>query len=475
MANVRNAPNLPGAGSVRPAGEKTAEQKTAERATKWVPGERGAAPEQARQRRSPEAAQPTDAPAQRGVTAARTLEEVKYGVEVRYIRLNNADREVAQLEAKLGTQLANLSPAMTPEELNRYACAFRENHPGAYNEARHAAGELGHYLRDNTPRVHEAIPDLSSHPIRNAVADLPLRFGDAVEYAAKALDRHTHLSPEGDGELQRTLGECGNRFKQLSSAAGEGGDENATRHKTVKDVSTAGEGALSRLAKFGGRFSEIAEHSANAFGIVAGAIGGVENVHRIVSGEARAEHGVGLTANGAEVVGGVLAISGVAVGATIGLAGAIVALGAEGVSIYRDRQDYLRDTTENLLGIGMDKPRAEGLAASNVDSLRAFAGAGFSPQQISDFTANAPDMVRGHVSHAQGVIHAAGVFGLSPSQVTELSRALGSPGAGVAFNSLVRVIAANPNAPRALILQLLNKGFEANDFARDLARRLPAS
>lgn len=464
MSKLRPAP---GPATSAPTARRNADAKPDDKSeqapatdTSWSPGRRNAS-------------LGDDPAVQRAFTAAKTLEDVKNGVEARYIQLNALDREVANLEAKLGTQLQNLSPALTQEDRQRFADTFREQHASAYQEAREAAEGLAQFLCDNVSRTQQATTDLKHHPFRSGVAGLPMRLSAAIDQAASSLDRHTHLSPQGDKVLEHSLCVLGRGFAKMAADAGRG-DEDARHGNAVKNTATTSEGALSRLAKFGGRFSEIAEHSANAFGVVAGAIGGVENLHRLANGEGRVEHGVGLAANSAEIVGGALAIGGVAVGATLGLGGMVVALGAEAVSAYRDRQEYVRDTTATLKAIGLNEPHAAGLAASNPEALRALATAGWSATQISRFVANAPGMVRAHHSQAHAVVNAARVFNLPTDRLVELTQELGSPGADVALSSLTRVIAASPGASRQQILRMMENGFEANDFARQLARRLGA-
>src|SRR5436190_10957607 len=95
-------------------------------------------------------------PQQRGVQAARTLDEVRSGSETRNSRVYSANREVAKLETRLGQQLQHLSPAMTPQDRQRYADAYRAQHSGAYREAREAATDLATYARDAAPRIAEA-------------------------------------------------------------------------------------------------------------------------------------------------------------------------------------------------------------------------------------------------------------------------------------------------------------------------------
>jgi hypothetical protein len=305
---------------------------------------------------------------------------------------------------------------------------------------------------------------------------MPARLNNALDQTAHTLDTYVKQSPTASPELQHTLGDLGRRFEAIAARVGVGtrdpGNRDTEHGISAPQAALATEKAVDRAARLSGKFTDLAEHAGHAFGIAGATLAAGENISRLAEGTGRTEHAVGLAGNLAEIGGGVAAIAGVTVGAPVAAVGAAIGLGADAVSAYRDRQEYVHDVSSNLTSAGMDPARAEALARSNPDSLRALASHGYTPQQISDIAANAPSTVRMHVSQTDGVIGAGQRLGLSPTQVTDLARRLGPQNADTAFDGLQRVIGGNPGSNRSQILQNLQNSFDASPATRQLAQLL---
>lgn len=440
-----------------------------------VPGTRDSVEsiDEARRRAAADAVLGNLSPQQRGIQAARTLDEVRTGIETRNIRLSGANREVQRLETRLGEQLGNLAPSLTQQQRQDYADAYRRQHSGAYTEARDAAQDLASYTRDNLPRVEQATRDLPGHPIQNAVSDMPARVTNAMQESVRQLDQAVRQSPTGSPELQRTLGELGQRFQEVSQRAGAGTNDPGNRQTPGFDstrLTVGGTGiALGRLSS---DVAALSTRAAGAFGVAGGVLGAADNLGRVANGTARGEHYVGAALNGAQVVGGVLRVAGVAIGGPVSLAAGALAIGAGVVSSVRDSRQYTADVTSTLREAGVDPARAEALARSNPESLRALQSAGYTPQQISDVVANAPSTTRIHQSQTEGMLRAAQQFGMTPAQMTDFVRQLGPERADIALNTMARVMSGNPGADRALVLREMQQGWEANAASRYAAQLL---
>ena len=410
---------------------------------------------------------------QRGVQAARTLDEVRVGIDERNMRLDRANRAVERLETGLAQQLMNLSPALSQEERQAYADAYRARNSGPYGEARDAAQELADYTRENLPRVEQAARDLPGHPHPNAVSGMVTAVARSMEQSMGVLDTAVRQSPTGSTELQSSLEQLGTQFAQVAERAaaanGDPGNQQApgfdATRPTVGGLGVA-VGQLSRTA------GSLAQRAAGKFGVVGGVLGAVDAGGRIADGTARAEHYAGAGAGLAMVVGGVLRIGGVAVGGPISLIAGGASMLATAASAVRDRNAYVRDVTATLQATGMDAARAEALARSNPESLRLLEGAGYTPDQIRDVVGTAPVTTRIHASSTETLVRAGQQLGVSPERMTEIVRQLGARDADVAIAQLQRALSLAPGLGSAGVMQELESGWGATDASRRLAALL---
>ncbi|MBL8957715.1 MAG: hypothetical protein JNK82_43470 [Myxococcaceae bacterium] len=409
-------------------------------------------------------------PAQRGVAAFNTLSDVRSGIETRNVRLTRANAEVERLETRLGQQLMNLSPALSQDQRQAYADAYRERHGRAYGEARDAAQDLASYTRESLPRVEQALRDLPQHPHASAVAGEPPHLARAMQESVRQLGTAVRQSPTGSSELQATLQQLGTDYAQLAERAALGtrdpGNQPAPGMAATRPVLGGLGVAVGQLSR---EVGSLAQRAAGRFGIASGVLGAVDSAGRIADGAARTEHYVGGAAGAAQVVGGVLRVGGVAIGGPLSMAAGGAAILATAESARRDRNEYIADVSATLqaAGIASDPARAEALARSNPESLRLLAAAGYSTRQIEDLTALAPVATRMNEGQVQGLIEASQRLGLSPDRMIEVLQSFGSR-AGDAITALVRAHQGNRERDDVM-LDALRTGWGANAVSRRLA------
>lgn len=410
-------------------------------------------------------------PRQLGVQAARTLDEVRVGIDTRNMRLHSANREVERLETRLAEQLMNLSPSMSPEERQAYADAYRARSSGAYGEARDAAQDLADYMRDNAARVEQAAIDLAGHPAPNAVAGMVNGVTQSMQNAMGVLDTAVRQSPTGSAELQRSLEALGRDFSQIAERAALSHGAPDNRQSAGMDVTRPAIGGLGvAIGQLSREVGSLAQRAAGKFGVVGGTLGAIDAAGRIADGTARAEHYAGAAAGLAQVVGGVLRIGGVAVGGPVSLVAGGASILFTAASAVRDRDAYVRDVTATLQAAGIAQGAdAEALARSNPESLRLLEAARFGPQQIRDLVFAAPQSARMHESTIADLVRGAQRFGLSPAHVVDMLRQLGPVEADVAINGFNRAQSGMGSLGDEHVLQEMRTGFWASDASRRLA------
>jgi hypothetical protein len=375
---------------------------------------------------------------QRGVEAARTLMEVRSGVETRTVALNRANEAVRRAETELGTHLVRLQHTLTPTELQAYADDFRRTNP-AYAAAEAAANDLATYVRDNASRLAGATADIQHHPMAHVAQDEAQWAQRAVDTAAQTLDTYVRQAPTGSEVLQRALSEAGLRLSAATAASGAG-------H------------ALSALANVGGRFADVARGAGHAFGLAGSALSAADSLSRLLQ-EGRIDHAAALAANGVQIVGGALRVAGVAIGGTIGIAGGIAAALATGIVAYNDREARVSQMSERLQRLGFSATQAEAMSRANPAALRVLAERGFTPEHLQRMAAQSPhSILRPHESSARDFLAATQRLGLSPEEATRVLERLGPGMASRAADMLMRLVVSTPEAnSRELILRHLSR------------------
>lgn len=325
--------------------------------------------------------------------------------------LEAANATVRRHEEQLATELSQLAPSLSTEDLQAYADSYRAERQGDYDRAKAAAYELSEVLRNEVPGALERAGQVGT--IQTGWGAKYLE--DGVSRATEALGQYVRQSPTGDDALKRSLESTASVLSQVSMAAG------------------AASAGLSGVAELGGRFSDLARVAGDAFGIVGGAASLAEASGRILDGTARADHYVAAGLAVAEVGLGVAAIGGVTVGlpVTVAVAAASVVVGM--VSNARDRAEFEGAVSGRLQSIGYDAAQADALAALNPKAAGELRAAGFTTEEIQALAKSAPDMMGAPHSFAQGMADTAKELGMSPAQWTRFIDEMAPHGDAVAL------------------------------------------